>query len=140
MDQIKRGTAVYNKVSFAFFAAGFNTFAILYCVQPLMEEFTTEFHITPTFASLSLSLTTFLLAISMLVFGTLSEAWGRKKIMGISMLAASLLCLLTAWSPNFEVLLTLRTLQGIALAGLPSIAMAYLGEESWFGYGVVYKR
>lgn len=31
--------------------------------------------------------------------------------------------------PNFHTLLVLRTIQGIALAGLPSIAMAYLGEE-----------
>ncbi|MCB7347849.1 MFS transporter, partial [Desulfovibrio desulfuricans] len=68
------------KITFAFFAAGFNTFAILYCVQPLMEEFTREFHVTPTEASLSLSVTTMLLAVSMLVFGSLSEVWGRKPI------------------------------------------------------------
>lgn len=94
-----------------------------------MEEFTREFHVTPTAASLSLSVTTMLLAVSMLVFGSLSEVWGRKPIMGISMLAASVLCLASAFSPNFHTLLVLRTVQGVALAGLPSIAMAYLGEE-----------
>ena len=123
MTYIQKGTPVFRKITFAFFAAGFNTFAILYCVQPLMEEFTREFHVTPTAASLSLSVTTMLLAVSMLVFGSLSEVWGRKPIMGISMLAASVL------SPNFHTLLVLRTVQGVALAGLPSIAMAYLGEE-----------
>ncbi|MCI4060002.1 MFS transporter, partial [Bacillus cereus] len=104
----------------AFFAAGFNTFAILYCVQPLLKEFTREFHVTPTAASLSLSVTTMLLAVSMLVFGSLSEVWGRKPIMAVSMLAASVLCLASAFSPNFHTLLVLRTIQGIALAGLPS--------------------
>lgn len=129
MTYIQKGTPVFRKITFAFFAAGFNTFAILYCVQPLMEEFTREFHVTPTAASLSLSLTTMLLAASMLVFGSLSEVWGRKPIMAVSMLAASVLCLASAFSPNFHTLLVLRTIQGIALAGLPSIAMAYLGEE-----------
>jgi MFS transporter, YNFM family, putative membrane transport protein len=129
MRYIKQGTPVFRKTSFAFFAAGLNTFAILYCVQPLLPEFTKEFNISPTFASLSLSITTIVLAISMLVFGSLSEVWGRKPIMVISMLVASVLCILTAFSPNFYFLLGFRTIVGIALAGLPSIAMAYLGEE-----------
>ncbi|WP_148356824.1 MFS transporter [Peribacillus simplex] len=129
MSYIRHGTPVFRKTSFAFFAAGFNTFAILYCAQPLMPEFSREFSISPTTASLSLSVTTIALAISMLVFGSLSEVWGRKPIMVISMLVASVLCILTAFSPDFHLLLAFRTMVGIALAGLPSIAMAYLGEE-----------
>ncbi|WP_167403920.1 MFS transporter [Bacillus sp. EKM104P] len=129
MSYIQHHTTAYRKVTLSFFVAGFNTFAILYCVQPLMSEFTKKFHITPTVASLSLSVTTMLLAFSMIVIGTLSEVWGRKGIMSISMIAASICCLMTAFSPNYHTLLILRALQGIALAGLPSIAMAYLGEE-----------
>ncbi|MDB5078055.1 MAG: transporter, partial [Chloroflexi bacterium] len=41
----------------------------------------------------------------------------------------ALLLILTALSPNFTVLLVLRALLGVALAGLPAVAMAYLGEE-----------
>src|SRR6185312_5900085 len=80
-------------------------------------------------ASLSLSITTIALAISMLIFGSLSEVWGRKPVMVYSMLLASGLCVLTAFSPSFHILLVFRTLVGITLAGLPSVAMAYLGEE-----------
>jgi YNFM family putative membrane transporter len=129
MSYIQKGTPLFRKTSFAFFAAGFNTFAILYCVQPLLPEFTKEFNINPTTASLSLSITTIVLAINMLIIGSLSEVWGRKSIMVISMLATSVFCILTAFSPNFHFLLALRTIEGILLAGLPSIAMAYLGEE-----------
>ncbi len=78
MGHIKQGTATFRKTNLAFFAAGFNTFAILYSTQPLMPEFTKEFGISPTMASLSLSLTTISLSISMLIFGTVSEVWGRK--------------------------------------------------------------
>ncbi|RNA68566.1 MFS transporter [Alteribacter keqinensis] len=129
MSYIRQGTPKFRKTSFAFFAAGFNTFAILYCVQPLMSALTDEFGVSPAAASLSLSLTTMALAISMLVFGSLSEVWGRKAIMVISMLAASVFCIMTSFSPNFHFLLVLRTMVGVSLAGLPSIAMAYLGEE-----------
>ncbi|MFF3570766.1 MFS transporter [Nocardia jiangxiensis] len=37
--------------------------------------------------------------------------------------------LLLPFSPTLEVLLTGRALQGVALAGVPAVAMAYLAEE-----------
>lgn len=83
MGYIQQGTAAFRKSNLAFFAAGFNTFAILYSTQPLMPEFTKEFHISPAMASPSLSLTTISLAVSMLLFGSISEVWGRKRIMMI---------------------------------------------------------
>lgn len=129
MEYIQKGTKEYKKVNFALFAAGFITFANLYITQPILPEFSREFQVSPAVASLSLSFTTFALAICLVIFGSLSEAWGRKRLMTISILAASILTLIIAFSPNFEVLLVLRVIQGIAFAGLPAIAMAYLGEE-----------
>ncbi|MGO1922462.1 MAG: MFS transporter [Jeotgalicoccus sp.] len=129
MDFIERGTKSYRQTALAFFAAGFNTFAILYVVQPILPDLTAYYGVTPTTASLSLSITTFTLAVSMLIFGSISEAVGRKNIMIVSMLTASILCIFTAFSPTFGSLIVMRALQGVALAGLPSIAMAYLGEE-----------
>ena len=129
MEYIEQGTQQFRKTTFAFFAAGFNTFAILYTAQPLMPIFTEEFGVSATLSSLSMTVTTLALAVSMLVFGSISESLGRKNIMVISMLAASLLCILTAFSPNFYVLIALRALQGVVLAGVPSIAMAYISEE-----------
>ncbi|WP_068502458.1 MFS transporter [Paenibacillus kribbensis] len=129
MSYLEQGTSAFRKANVAFFAAGFNTFAILYCTQPLLAEFTKEFNISPTTASLALSGTTMSLAVSMLFFSSLSEKWGRKNVMFISMLTASLLSILTVFSSSFESLLVLRIIQGVALGGLPSIAMAYLGEE-----------
>ncbi|WP_433957199.1 MFS transporter [Cytobacillus horneckiae] len=129
MNYIQQGTHAFNKTNFAFFSAGFNTFSILYCVQPLMPVFSRDFGVSPTTASLSLSVSTIALAVSMLFLGSLSESVGRKKIMVISMFISSVLCILTALSPNFHFLLLLRTMVGVSLAGLPSIAMAYLGEE-----------
>lgn len=130
MDQyIRQGTAAFRRANFALFLAGFVTFANLYSTQPLFPVFVKEFSVSPVVASLSLSLTTLSLAFGLLVFGSLSEAWGRKKLMAISLVVASSLTLIVAIAPTFELLMLLRILQGIVFAGVPSIAMAYLGEE-----------
>ena len=105
------------------------TFAILYSVQPLMPVFSRQFGVTPAVASLSLSLATGTLAVFMLVAAALSESRGRKIIMTLSLFSSAVLALLISFSPDFFVLLGLRALQGMVLAGLPSIAMAYVGEE-----------
>lgn len=49
--------------------------------------------------------------------------------MTFSIFAAAILTIALAFSPNFEILLLLRILQGFVFAGVPAIAMAYLGEE-----------
>lgn len=126
---LQQGTPAFKKANFALFAAAFITFANLYMTQAILPIFTEEFHVTPTMASLSLSLTTLSLAFGLLVFGSLSEAWGRKNIMSVCIIIASVLTVVIAFSPNFVLLLILRVLQGFAFAGIPSIAMAYLGEE-----------
>ncbi|EGW36298.1 MFS transporter [Desulfosporosinus sp. OT] len=129
MAYIKKGTKAFRKTTLAMFFGGFNTFAIMYSTQPLLPEFSREFHISPAVASLSLSLTTIALAISMLFVGSLSEVKGRKPLMNFSLISASILAILTSSVPNYHVLLLFRILQGIVLAGLPAVAMAYLSEE-----------
>ncbi|WP_016993330.1 MFS transporter [Lysinibacillus boronitolerans] len=129
MDYIQKGTSAFHKANWALFLAGFITFANLYVTQPLLPTFSEAFHVSPAVASLSLSVTTFALAVSLIIVSSLSEAWGRKSLMTISIFAASVLTLALAFSPNFETILVLRVVQGIVFAGLPAIAMAYLGEE-----------
>lgn len=129
MNYIQKGTPEAHKTNIAFFAGGFATFAILYCTQPILPELSKEFNISPATASLSLSVATVSMAISMLLVGSLSEVKGRKSVMISSLLAASILSLLTSMVSNFHLLLVFRIFQGVVLAGLPAVAMAYLSEE-----------
>ncbi len=129
MNYVKQGTRSFYRVELALFPGGVNTFAILYNVQPLMPELAKEFNISPAVASLSLSMTTIAMAVSMLFVGFLSDAVGRKSIMTVSIITASILAVLTALSPDYHLLLLIRVVQGIVLAGLPAIAMTYLSEE-----------
>ena len=129
MNYIHKGTREFKLVNLALFAAGFITFANLYITQPLFPIYSEQFGVSPAVASLSLSLSTGVLSISLILLSSLSEAWGRKPLMTISIILASLLTCLLAISPSFEVLLLLRIVQGFVFAGVPAIAMAYLGEE-----------
>ncbi|MED2974104.1 MFS transporter [Fictibacillus sp. B-59209] len=129
MTYIQKGTKQYRSASLSLFFAGFVTFAILYTTQPLLSNFAREFNVSAPVASLTLSLTTGLLAIVMLVAAALSDAIGKKKIMVLSMVCTSIFGLLTAFSPNFITLLMFRAVLGIFIAGVPSIAMAYVTEE-----------
>ncbi|MBL4934842.1 MFS transporter [Clostridium sp. YIM B02515] len=129
MGYIEKGSKEFKKANIALFAGGFSTFAVLYSTQPLLPYLSRDFHISPASASLSLSTTTISLAVSLLIVGSLSEAWGRKVIMTFSMFSASILAILTGFAPSFHILLALRILQGFVLSGLSAIAMAYLGEE-----------
>jgi MFS transporter, YNFM family, putative membrane transport protein len=126
---LENGTPAFRRLNLALFAAGFSTFAILYCVQPLLPVFSAEFHVSAAVSSLSLSLTTGLLAVAMLVTGSLSEVWGRKPIMVASLLSSAVLTILLAAAPNWATLLVARMLVGVTLSGLPAVAMAYVSEE-----------
>lgn len=127
--KIEHGTTQFVLANIALFAAGLATFALLYCVQPLLPLFSQDFHIGATQASLSLSLTTGLLAVSLLVAGPISEAWGRKPMMAASLLLSAVLALASAQLHSWGAFLAARALMGVAMSGLPAVAMAYVGEE-----------
>ena len=126
---IARGGARFWQVSFALFLGSFATFALLYCVQPLMPTFTRAFSISPAAASLSLSAATGVLAVAMIFAGTLSDVLGRKTVMTASLAAAAAATLAASFSPNWTTFVALRALTGLALSGVPAVAMAYLVEE-----------
>ena len=69
---LRRGTVEFRRANLALFAAGFATFVLLYCVQPLMPVFAAEFGVSAAASSLSLSLTTLILAPMLIVAHRLS--------------------------------------------------------------------
>ncbi len=121
---IERGTPEFSHTNLAVFSAGFSTFALLYCVQPLLPVFSHEFGVSAAESSLALSLTTGFLAGSVLIAGVLSEAWGRKPVMFVSLTTAAVLTVACAFAPNWHALLVIRALEGICFSGLPAVAMA----------------
>lgn len=128
-DRLRRGTPEFRKANLALFAAGFATFALMYCVQPLMPVFAADFNISPVQSSLSLSMTTLVLAPSLLVAGALAESHGRRALMLASLVGSALLTIGCALTSSWNGFLLLRALSGLAFAGLPAASMAYISEE-----------
>ncbi|MFG1818690.1 MFS transporter [Kribbella sp. NPDC049174] len=123
------GDAGYRRLSVALFAAGLATFALLYSTQPLLPELVDAFHVSPSQSAFTVSLATLGLGIALLIAGPASEVVGRTRLMRWSVAATSGIALLCAVAPTWHTLLALRGLQGVAMAGLPAVAMAYLREE-----------
>lgn len=128
-ERIRRGTPAFRRTTFAMFAAGFATFALLYCVQPLMPVLAQDFGLTAPTSSLVLSMSTALLAGGLLFTGPLSDALGRKPIMLLALFGAAISTLAGASMPGWHGLLITRALVGVSLSGLVAVAMTYLSEE-----------
>jgi MFS transporter, YNFM family, putative membrane transport protein len=123
---IARGGRDFVRTMAALFSGGFSTFALLYSAQPLLPVFAREFDVSPATSSLALSATTGTLAFALLIAGTISDVFGRKRVMVASLAASSAIMILAAFAKDWGQLVALR---GLALSGLPAVAMAYLADE-----------
>jgi YNFM family putative membrane transporter len=126
---IEKGTPLFMRTVLALFAGGFATFALLYCVQPMMPILSREFSINAAQSSLILSIATGTLAIGLLITGPISDAVGRKPVMVFALFAAALCTLASALMPTWDGILLMRALTGLSLSGLAAVAMTYLSEE-----------
>lgn len=113
----------------ALFLGGFATFALLHCVQPLLPVFSREFGVSPMQSSWVVSIATGALSICLLLASIVSDRRGRKIAMCVSLFASALSTIGCALVGSFAELVVLRGVLGVVLAGLPAVAMTYLGEE-----------
>ncbi|WP_039854039.1 MFS transporter [Providencia rustigianii] len=126
---IQRDDALYLRVTLSFFTVGFATFALLYFVQPILPMLSSDFNVSPATASLSLSLSTGLMALGLLVTGPISDAIGRKNVMVISLTCAAIFTLMSSVMQSWQGILIARALVGLSLSGVAAVAMTYLSEE-----------
>ncbi|WP_329397190.1 MFS transporter [Streptomyces lydicus] len=127
--KLRPGGPGYRRMSFALFAAGVATFALLYSTQALLPAISTDLRVSPDQASWTVSAATFGLALGVIPLSAVSERFGRRALMTASLSVAALIALVVPFAPSLGVLIALRAVQGVALAGLPASAMAFLAEE-----------
>ncbi|MGP8299509.1 MFS transporter [Streptomyces inhibens] len=127
--KLRPGGPGYRRMSFALFAAGVATFALLYSTQALLPAISSDLGVSPDQASWTVSAATFGLALGVIPLSAVSERFGRRTLMTVSLSVAALIALLVPFAPSIGTLIALRAVQGVALAGLPASAMAFLAEE-----------
>ena len=126
---VQPGSPEYKRISLALFLAGFATFSLLYCVQPVLPELAQAFGLGAAGSSFALSVSTGCLAAAIFVAGALSEGRDKRWLMFASMALAALCNLGAALAPTWGLLLAARALEGVLLGGVPAVAMAYLSDE-----------
>ncbi|MGP9783028.1 MFS transporter [Glutamicibacter sp. AOP12-B1-11] len=119
----------YRGMLLALFASGVATFSQLYSVQGLLPSIAGELNISSSQAALTVSAATLGLALAVTPWAIISDRIGRRRVIAIALLASVVLGLTSSTMSGFEPLLVVRFLEGIALAGVPGSALAYLADE-----------
>jgi predicted MFS family arabinose efflux permease len=125
----RRGSSEYRRLLAALFCAGIATFAQLYSPQGVLPQISADLGVGAASAALMVSACTIGLAVGVIPWSMIADRIGRVKAMSVSVIASSVLGLLTPFAPSFELLLGGRLLEGLVLGGVPAIAIAYLTEE-----------
>jgi YNFM family putative membrane transporter len=109
--------------------AGTCTFLNVYCTQPLLPFLRRLFHASELQVSLTVSATTFGVALAAPIVGLMAERIGRKKVIVPALFLLTIPTLLAATSTSIWSMVLWRFLQGICVPGIIAVMIAYIGEE-----------
>lgn len=126
---IEYKSAAFYRSVLALCVAAAAVFANLHLMQPLLPELSRQFQLSALTVSWVYTIGTLCLGLSLLVYAALSDAWGRKKLLLITLAGMTVSTLILSQVTSFQALLFWRAVQGLFLGGLPAIAIAWMGEE-----------
>ncbi|WP_246080475.1 MFS transporter, partial [Nonomuraea mesophila] len=121
--------AATRRVGAAVAAAGVSSFALLYAPQPVLPQLAGEYRLDPGSATLAIGVATTALAVTVLPLAWLAGRAGRRRVILWSVLVSAAVGLVLPLAPSFPVLLALRAVQGVAIAGFAGVAAAYLADR-----------
>lgn len=108
---------------------GIVAFLNLYSTQPLLPLFRGIFRTSEAAVGLTVSASTFGVALGAPLFGFLAERLNRKRVIVWSACAVAIPTFLAATAPGLHWLIFWRFLQGLALPGIFTMVITYVGEE-----------
>ena len=98
----------------------------LYAAIPLLGPVGISMEADATFALSTCFSVTY--AVGFLIWGSISDRYGRKKVMTASIGVLAVVTLLCSGASSLPILAGLRALQGAAASGFAPVALAYLTE------------
>ncbi len=131
----RRGGWVPPRAMAGFLAGAGAMFAAMYSTQAILPEISADLDVTPSRAGLSVSLLVLALIPGAWLWGPLSERIGRRRALVWSSGLLVPLSLAVPLSPDLVTLVVLRFLQGLAMAGLLAVGIAYITEAFMPLYG-----
>ncbi|GAB2483635.1 MFS transporter [Promicromonospora xylanilytica] len=112
----------------ALFGAGTAAFAQLYAPQSVLPDAARELATSASATALLVSAATLGLAVGVLPWAWVADRVGRVRSMTIAMLGATAVGLAVPFAPSFGLIVAGRAVEGLLVAGVPAVAMAYLTE------------
>lgn len=101
----------------------------LYVAIPLVGDIAQRFGADPASAVLASSVFGFAYAAGFLVFGPLSDRFGRRRVILAGLVATGFATALVGLAQGFGLLLAARILQGFAASAFPPVALSLVAEE-----------
>ncbi|MFV0435483.1 MAG: MFS transporter [Leucobacter sp.] len=127
-ERAEAGSPRYRRALVALFCAGLATFAQMYSPQGILPDLAADYGVTAGISSWAVGATTIAVAVGVLPWARLSDRIGRVTAMRAAMSAAMLIGLVTPFIPGYGWFIAARFAEGLALAGLPGIAVTALAE------------
>ncbi|RUL48704.1 MFS transporter [Lysinibacillus antri] len=128
MSILKKNSPSYPLLTFILTWAGFIILMSMYFPIPLTEEWMTTYHISETKAIWIGSSFALCYGICCLLYGPLSDQFGRKIFLIIGICILTIATFICAFLVQYEVLIVFRILQAIGAAAFVPISLVYVGE------------
>jgi MFS transporter, YNFM family, putative membrane transport protein len=109
---------------------GFGAFLNFYVTQPILPQFRQVFRASELLVSLTVSAPVLAVALTASIIGLFADAVGRKRVIVAAMLGLALPTALAATASSLGQLVAWRFLQGFFIAGIATVTIAYISEES----------
>lgn len=104
-------------------------FAALHCLQPIIPVIGTEFWQQPASASTLIAAGMLGMAAMLSLLTFFAERLPRKYSIASGLFSCSLLTIALGNSPSFSAMLVMRFIEGMSIAFIPTLIMAYIQEE-----------
>lgn len=118
----------YKLMTFVLTWSGLVILMSMFVTVPLTSVFVTDLHISETDAAWIGSIYSFCFAIGCLIYGPLSDKYGRKIFLVSSILVLAIVTFMTSFVHQFEWLLVMRAFQGIASAAFAPLSLVYAND------------
>ncbi|MGR3806468.1 MFS transporter [Pasteurella testudinis] len=126
---IKLKTRDYFWATLVLSLSSFLVFSNLYVVQPLLSLFAERYAVSLNRANWIFAAASLGMSLCLIPWALLADRFGRRLVMLLSLGLSAFFSLSLVFSHSVGAWILLRFLQGIALAGLPAVAIAYISEE-----------
>ena len=96
--------------------------------SPSIPSMTEEFHSTPSEVTLTITLFFFLFTLGLIVFGTVSDKFGRKPVLLLCMGLFTVGSALCAFASTLPMLIAFRMVEALGAGGVSAVSMALLKD------------